>query len=150
MCNICFPTCGRCRPISIVTFTCSKCGKSDSISREEYLMFTKRPHRLTEAEKLLHDKNDGAPRLCKGCGCNLYDVLQQKITPAACKRSNILCGFPCGRHTQDPDPENLCATMVPMGEYREEDLKPAQVAAVLSGGGASGRPAPPRKPGISG
>ena len=113
-------------------------------------MFTKRPHRLTEAEKLLHEKNDGAPRLCKGCGCNLYDVLQQKITPAACKRSNILCGFPCGRHTQDPDPENLCATMVPMGEYREEDLKPAQVAAVLSGGGASGRPAHPRKPGISG
>lgn len=150
MCNICFPTCGRCRPISIVTFTCPECGKSDSMSREEYLMFTKRPHRLTEAEKLLHEKNDGAPRLCKGCGCNLYDALQKKITPAPCKRSNILCGFPCGRHTQDPDPENLCVTMVPVGEYREEDLGQTQVVDESSDSGAPGRPAPPRKPGVSG
>ena len=117
MCNICFPTCGRCRPISIVTFACPECGKADKVTREEYLMFTGRPHKLSEFEEKMHAENGGAPRVCAGCGCDLSDFLQQKITPTACKRSQITCGFPCGRHEQDPEPGNPCMTMVPVGPY---------------------------------
>lgn len=119
MCNVCFPTCGRCRPVSIVTFTCLECGKADKVSREEYLMYTELPHKLSEYEQKMHAANAGAPLLCKECGGNLLETLRQKIAPAQCKRSQILCGFPCGRHTQDHNPSDPCATMVPVGAYAE-------------------------------
>lgn len=120
MCNICFPTCGRCRPVSIVTFACPECGKPDSTTREGYLMHTGRPHKLADFEKMMHEENAGRPLRCKECGCDLTETLQQRVIPASCKRSQILCGFPCGRRVQDADPENPCSTMVPMGDYREE------------------------------
>ncbi len=117
MCNICFPTCGRCKPISIVVFTCLSCGKPDNVTREEYLMYTNLPHKLSDAELKMRADNGGAPLLCKECGNDLLETLRQKIQPTMCKRSQIQCGFPCGRHTQDPTPDNPCATMVPIGPY---------------------------------
>lgn len=118
MCDICLPTCGLCKPISIVMFTCMECGKAGNVTREEYLMHMGLPHRLSEAEAKMHEANAGAPLLCKECGCDLLETLQRKIQPASCRRSQILCGFPCGRHTQDPDPSNPCKTMVPIGSYQ--------------------------------
>ncbi len=156
MCNVCFPTCGRCRPVSIVTFTCPNCGKSDSVTREEYLMYTGRPHKLSDAERAMHESNGGAPRLCKGCGVNLASLLEERITPASCRRSRILCGFPCGRHTQDEDPDNPCATMVPVGEYSEDYLVDAATAREnhvpngLNGVGMPGVPAAPGRPSAPG
>lgn len=117
MCNICFPTCGRCKPVSIVLFTCLNCGRADNVTRDEYLMYANLPHKLSEAEAEMHEANAGAPLLCKECGTNLLETLQRKIVPAMCKRSQIQCGFPCGRHTQDPEPSNPCTTMVPIGPY---------------------------------
>lgn len=122
MCEVCLPTCGICKPMSVVMFACEECEMPGHVTREEYLMYAGLPHRLSEAELKMHGANAGKSLLCKECGRDLLETLRKRVPPAPCKRSRIICGFPCGCCMHDHDPSNPCKTMVPVGPYPEGDL----------------------------
>lgn len=87
MCEACLPTCGICKPMSVVMFVCEECEMPGNVSREEYLMYAGLPHRLTEGEAKMHEANAGSPLLCKECVCDLLEMLKKKVRPAPCRRT---------------------------------------------------------------
>lgn len=131
MCWGCSPYCGKCKPAPIIPVVCPTCGKALMVTREEYLRVFGLPHRGSDAarraalaagpgstgrEKGALD-DDGVPR-CKRCGRDLTAELGSEVDPAPCRRSGIICGYPCGRRDEDPvRGAKRCETMVPVGRY---------------------------------
>lgn len=111
----CNPLCSGCMPKRIVQVVCSGCGKKNSIKRDEYLMHFKLPHGKSQAEKEMISQGHIVNMTCKSCGCDLEDDYRASMQPTECKRTGIVCGFPCDRSLEEPNAQNrTCQYAVPL------------------------------------
>lgn len=111
----CNPECDKCSPKEVVTVACPACGMRNSLERVRYLRHFGLPHNPTIVEKKVLEMFPDAPLACTACGHDLEQAFDDAMEPLPCTRSGILCGFPCGRHVEEPDPSRpRCKTMVPL------------------------------------
>lgn len=91
------------------------CGAECSITREEYLLLFKLPHKKTVLEKKLLEKGKVTMPVCSHCGADLTEAFRRAVEPAPCTRSGVVCGFPCGARTEPYREGALpCPQMVPV------------------------------------
>ena len=111
----CNPECDKCSPREIVAVNCPSCGTKNTLERVRYLRHFDLPHHQDIVEKKVLEMFPDEPLACTGCGINLEEVFDDAVQPLPCMRSGILCGFPCGRHVEQPDDSKpRCKTMVPL------------------------------------
>ena len=116
----CNPRCGDCRPKRIIDAACPECGAGNEMTREAYLNVFGLPHKKTILEKKMLERGDVKPPVCAICGADLFDAFKAAVQPAACMRSRIICGYPCGRHVEEyREDAGHCPHMVPVGKLEE-------------------------------
>lgn len=121
MCYACNPECGRCKPKRIVAVSCPSCGAPATLRREEHLLLFGLPHRRNMLEERLLRRGGVAAPSCKLCGQGLVEAFRQAVAPAICRRFGIVCGYPCGRNDEDPQPGVAqCPFMVPLGKLEND------------------------------
>ena len=115
----CDPRCGKCRPKRLVEAACPVCGFTNSMTREEYLLFFELPHEKNILEQKLIERGGVQAPTCTMCGAGLTPTFAAAVQPRECLRNCIVCGFPCGR-CEEPYQEGLlpCSTMVPVGKLQ--------------------------------
>lgn len=118
MCYACNPSCGRCRPKRVISVECPQCGAPHSLSREEFLLLFDLPHKKSILERKMIERDGVQAPACGVCGASLAEAFRQAVEPRECKRSRIVCGYPCGRCDEVAEegtaPEAPCAFMVPL------------------------------------
>lgn len=113
----CNPECDTCSPKQILAVQCPRCGARNTLKREEYLYHFDLPHKKSIMEQKMLEKGLEYSVSCVFCGADLEQVYKDAVEPKECKRMGILCGFPCGRHKEEPNGTNeRCNTMVPLGK----------------------------------
>ena len=111
----CNPECDKCSPKEVVAVTCPSCGTRNTLDRYHYLRHFDLPHAQDIVERKVLAMSPDTSLACTACDADLEDVYDDAITPLPCTRSGIVCGFPCGRHAEQPDPSKpRCKTMVPL------------------------------------
>jgi hypothetical protein len=111
----CNPTCGKCRPKRIIQASCPVCGKTEEMTREEYLLFFNLPHRRNVMDrKIIEEGGPSTPR-CAMCGADMTALFKEAVKPLPCRKSRVVCGYPCGG-CNEPYREGAmpCAQMVPL------------------------------------
>ena len=78
MCWICNPFCGNCHPPTKRTVVCPECGASLVFGKSDFF--------------------DGAEHHCGECLADITQVV--RIEPVECKRSGLVCAYPCGQATR--------------------------------------------------
>lgn len=117
MCYACSPLCGGCKPKRIVAVECPECGAPASMSRDEYLLFFRLPHRKSVVERRMEERGGIPAPACPVCGESLVEAFEAAVQPKACRRQGIVCGYPCGRAEEDPPSGGGgCPFVVPMGK----------------------------------
>lgn len=115
----CNPTCGKCRPKRIVEATCPQCGGACSMGREEYLLFFGLPHKHSVIDEKILARGGSAAPTCKFCGADMVKPFKDAVVPEVCKKSQVLCGFPCGGRFEEPRKGvRPCQHMVPLKRVR--------------------------------
>lgn len=121
MCYACNPTCGRCRPKRTISVECPTCAAPASLRREEYLLLFDLPHEKNVLEQRLLERGGVSAPVCRVCGGKLTEAFRRAVVPAACKQNGIMCGYPCGRCDEPPEPgAPLCPYAVPLDELLAE------------------------------
>ena len=111
MCLSCSPFCGRCRPALYVAVVCPSCGEMVDVSRMECI------HALGYRDRQSGKAPEGYIAHCPKCDASLNGQIAEAVKPLDCKRSGIVCGYPCGRHMKEFFPGDLvCARQVPLGK----------------------------------
>ena len=115
----CDPRCGKCRPKRLVEVACPSCGFTNSMSREEYLLFFDLPHRKNILEQKILERGGVPAPICSMCGEPLAEAFKAAIVPRECSLNRVVCGFPCGR-SDEPYREGAlsCPTMVPLSKVQ--------------------------------
>lgn len=111
MCETCNLMCGKCKPAALYRMLCPHCGKGLLIPREQCIDILGRPRsgRKKDAEPV--------DSTCKWCHEDLTQTLEELIKPEDCLYTGIVCGYPCGQHTQTRhEGERACRQPVPMGK----------------------------------
>lgn len=87
------------------------------MTRDEYLIRSGLPHKRSIMEKKMIERGETEAILCDACGADLIETFRREIEPLPCTRSQVICGFPCGRrneaHVEGVMP---CPHMVPVGK----------------------------------
>ena len=111
MCLSCNMFCGRCRPAPYVSIVCPSCGEQNDITREDCIRTLGYRDRKTGKAPL------GYTVSCSECHEDLHDSIANVVVALDCKRSGIVCGYPCGRHAKEFFPGDLvCERQVPLGK----------------------------------
>lgn len=111
MCLSCSIFCGRCRPAPFVSFNCPSCGTRNEVSREDCI------RALGYRDRKVGKVPVGYAVHCTECGENLNGCIKDEVKPMDCKRSGIVCGYPCGKHWKELFPGDLvCEKQVPLGK----------------------------------
>lgn len=118
----CNPICDKCSPKKLVQIACPHCGTTNQVEREEYLLHFGLPHRLNMIERKMKERGFTCDMSCSMCGKDLEEVYAAAVEPRVCKRIGIICGYPCGRSSEEPTENNrTCNTMVPLGKAPQSD-----------------------------
>ena len=125
----CNPTCGKCRPRRIIEAPCPQCTTHCEVTREEYLNAFNIPHKQSILDRKLLEHGPVPMPTCRTCGASLEPALENAVTPLPCTRSHIVCGWPCGLHTeQAPSSTYSCPNAVPLAPFEgnevPEDMRP--------------------------
>ena len=116
--SACNPTCGKCRPKGIIEVVCPECGVICRMTREEYLIYFELPHRKTVFDRKIIERGGVQPPVCETCNAALTETFRAAVSPLPCRKSGVMCGYPCGGRFDQPSANGAsCPTVVPVGKY---------------------------------